>query len=232
MSSRLRVSIDSRCFIGSPRSPFVLAGDQRAGRLAVGGDRHLVDAVGLLEAHVDPLLARRRQVLAHVVGADRQLAVAAVAEHRELDPGRPAVVEEGVDRRAHRAAGEEDVVDQHDGAAGEVEVEVGGVHLRLRPGPAVADVVAVEGDVDVAERHLGAGLLADQGVQALGEHRAAGVDPDQGKPLGTGVLLGDLVRDADQRAPQLVALEHDLLRSKLAPSWPLWTGLKEPTRQG
>ena len=76
-------------------------------------------------------LAGGRQVLADVVGADRQLAVAAVAEHRELHPLRAAVVEERLDRGAHGAAGEEDVVDEDDGAAGEVEVDVGGVDDRL-----------------------------------------------------------------------------------------------------
>src|ERR1700760_3805260 len=49
------------------------------------GDRHLVDPVGLLEADVDPLLAGGRQVLADVVGADRQLALPAGAEDRELE---------------------------------------------------------------------------------------------------------------------------------------------------
>ena len=98
------------------------------------GDRHLVDPVDLLEADVDPLLAGGRQVLADVVGADRQLAVAAVAEHRQLHPARPAVVEERLDRGADGAAGEEDVVDEDDGALGEVEVDVGGVDDRLRGG--------------------------------------------------------------------------------------------------
>ena len=175
------------------------------------GDRHLVDPVALLEADVDPLLARRRQVLADVVGADRQLAVAAVAEHRELDPARAAVVEERLDRGPHRAAGEEDVVDEDDGAVGEVEVDVGGVDDRLRGRRLGADVVAVEGDVDVADRQLDRGQLAEQRVQAAGEHGAAGVDPDDRQALGVRVLLDDLVGDPPQRSPQVVALEHDLL---------------------
>ena len=54
----------------------------------------LVDAVDLLDADVDALAARGREVLADVVGADRQLAVAAVGEHRELHPLRAPVVEE------------------------------------------------------------------------------------------------------------------------------------------
>ena len=45
---------------------------------------------------------------------------------------RAAVVEERLDRGTDRAAGEEDVVDEDDGAAGEVEVDVGGVDDRLR----------------------------------------------------------------------------------------------------
>ena len=64
-------------------------------------------AVDLLDADVDPLLLRGRDVLADVVGADRELAMAAVDEHRELDPGRAAVVEDLVDRGADRAAGVE-----------------------------------------------------------------------------------------------------------------------------
>ena len=186
-----------------------------------------VDPVALLEADVDPLLARGRQVLADVVGADRQLAVAAVAEHGELDPPRAAVVEERVDRGAHGAAGEEDVVDEDDGAAAEVEVDVGGVDDRLRVGRLGADVVAVEGDVDVADRQLGAGQLGEQGVQATGEHGAAGVDADEREPRGLGVLLGDLVGDPPQRSPQIVVLQHDLLTHSLLPSWPLGTGLKD-----
>ena len=53
-------------------------------------DGDLVDAVDLLDADVDALAARGGQVLADVVGPDRQLAVAAVGEHRELHAaGRP-----------------------------------------------------------------------------------------------------------------------------------------------
>ena len=129
----------------------------RPPRPAAAGDRHFVGPVELLEPHVDPLLARGRQVLADVVGADRQLAVAAVAEHGELDPLRAAVIEERVDRGAHGAAGEEHVVDEDDGPAGEVEVDVRGMDDRLRRGRLGADVVAVEGDVEVADRRLGAG---------------------------------------------------------------------------
>ena len=55
-----------------------------------------------------------RQVLAHVVGPDRQLAVAAVDQHGELHRPGPAVVVERVEGGPHGAAGEEHVVDEDD----------------------------------------------------------------------------------------------------------------------
>jgi hypothetical protein len=86
-----------------------------------------------------------------------------------------------------------------------------GVDLRLCIGASLADVVAIEGDVDVTQRDLGAAQLADQRVEPLRQHRAPGVNPDQGETLGPRIALRDLVRDAEQRPPHLVALEHDLL---------------------
>ena len=72
---------------------------------ARGGHQHdLVDLVGLQQPHRHALRARGRQVLAHVVRADRQLAVAAVGQHGELHPRRAAVVEDRVDGRADGAA--------------------------------------------------------------------------------------------------------------------------------
>ena len=209
MSARSRSSIESRCLIA-----LLPARDGRPARLL---DRDLVELVGLLEPDEDALVARGRQVLADVVGADRQLAVAAVGEHGELHPLRAPVVEEGVDRRPDGAPGEQHVVDEDDGAPVEVEVEVRAVDDRLGAGLAAVEVVAVEGDVEVAERHLGAGELADQGVQAAGEDGAAGVDPDQrdGR-LGAGVLLDDLVRDPHERAAQIVAIEDNPVRAGFA----------------
>jgi hypothetical protein len=62
----------------------------------------------------------RRKVLAHEVGADGQLTVAAVDQHGELDGAGPAVVGQCIERGPHRAAGVEHVVDEHDRGAGEL----------------------------------------------------------------------------------------------------------------
>ena len=109
----------------------------------------LVHAVGLGEVHLDLLAARGRHVLAHEVGADRQLAVPAVDQDGELHAAGPAEVAQRVQRRAHRAAGEEDVVDEDDQPA--VDAGVGQLRGLQRPDAAQPEVVAVEGDVDGAD---------------------------------------------------------------------------------
>ena len=92
---------------------------------------------------------------------------------------------------------------------------------------AALDVVAVEGDVEVAERNVRAGELTDQRMQAAADDGTARVDPDQRGPIRLLVLLDDLVGDPDQRPPEIVVIEHDLLVAHLcAPSWPRGTWLK------
>src|SRR5581483_6058520 len=100
--------------------------------LGSGDEQNLVDLVHLDELHLNALAARSRQVLADVVGTDRKLAVAAVADDCELDAGGPAVVEERLDRRADRPAGVEDVVDEHARLALEREVDPRRADERLR----------------------------------------------------------------------------------------------------
>ena len=73
---------------------------------------HLAE-VDAVVVHVDHLVPAGGQVLAHVVGPDRQLAVAPVDHHRQLHGPGPAVVVEGVEGGPDGAAGEEHVVDQH-----------------------------------------------------------------------------------------------------------------------
>ena len=68
-------------------------------------------------------------------------------------------------------------------------------------GLAALDVVAVEGDVEVAEWDVGAGELADQRVETAADDGPAGVDADQRQPVRVLILLDDLVGDTDKRPP-------------------------------
>ena len=92
-----------------------------------------------VEVHAHPLAPRGRQVLAHVVGPDGQLAVAAVDQDGELHQRRAPVVEERVDRGPDRAPRVEDVVHQDHGALGDVEVEHRLAHHRHGAAAPAAD---------------------------------------------------------------------------------------------
>src|SRR5258708_5573631 len=109
---------------------------------------------------------------AAMLGADRQLPAAAVGEHHERDARRAPVIKQLVHRRAHGAAAVEDVVDQQQLAAVDVERNLGALRVVLEAARGV--VVAVEGDVHEPERRRDAKKL----VQALGEPRAAGIEAD------------------------------------------------------
>src|SRR5579871_6448875 len=65
--------------------------------LGLGEEHDGVDLVDLEQLHLDTLVAGGRQVLADIVGPDRELAMAPVGENRELHPRWTAIVEERVD---------------------------------------------------------------------------------------------------------------------------------------
>jgi hypothetical protein len=139
--------------------------------------------------------------------------MAAVGEHGQLHALGTAVAEQRVDGRADRAARVEDVVDEHHGHALEREVERGRANERLwvpgRLAAAHVDVVAVKGDVELAEGDLRAAQLLDPPPQPLRERHAAGVDPDEGDLGEVGVALHDLVRDPRQRFRDRLGIEND-----------------------
>ena len=127
----------------------------------------------------------------------------------ELDAARAAMVEERVQRGTNGAAGVEHIVDQHDIAR--VHIKADGARLHHRPYVVRGEIVAVEADVDVADRQVGAGQLTEERVEAAGQDGTASVDADDGEPRGLRVLLGDLMGDPSQGSPQIVVLKHDLL---------------------
>ena len=169
--------------------------------LGCADEQDAIDLVHLEQLHLHALETAGREVLADVVGADRQLAVAAVGEDGELDAVGAAVVEERLDRGADRPARVEDIVDEHDRPALESEVELRRADDRLRVARrlavADADVVAVEGDVDGADVELDAGALLDEPPEPVRERDATGVDADERDALELGVALDQLVRVED-----------------------------------
>ena len=131
--------------------------------------------------------------------------MAAVHHHGELDGRGTAEVHEGVERRADGAAGEQDVVHEHDVAAVDVKRDVGRVQDR-RDG--AQHVVAVEADVERADLHLAVLDLCDLVGEQAGDLRAAAHDAHEGDVVHPLVALHDLVRDA-REGPVERLLVHD-----------------------
>src|SRR5260370_12547945 len=73
-----------------------------AWRFLDGNNHRLVDAVLLGDEDLDALRVRGGDVLADVIGTDRQLAVAAVDEHRQLDRPRAPEVHPRLHRRSRQ----------------------------------------------------------------------------------------------------------------------------------
>ena len=161
--------------------------------------------------------------------------MAAVGEDGELDSFGPPVFEERIDRRPNGASRVEHIVDEDHRQAFELEVELRVAHERLRPARSLAgahvDVVAMEGDVELAEVELAARALGDQAAQALGERNAARVDADERDGLDVLVPLDHLVGDARKRPLDALGVEQDAsgrhgMLLHRTPFRPRWTDLK------
>jgi hypothetical protein len=69
------------------------------------------------------------------------------------------------------------------------------------------DVVAVKGDVELAEGDLGGAQLLDPAAQPLRERDAARVDADKRDLVEVGIALDDLVGDPRQRLGDCLGVE-------------------------
>ena len=103
-------------------------------------------------------------------------------------------------------AGEQDVVDKHNGQSVDIEADVGRVDLG---GKMRREIIAIEADVERAKRYIGALDLLDLARKAMSEQVASGEDSDQGDVRGTMVGLENLVRDARERSLNFVRVHTD-----------------------
>src|SRR3970282_805718 len=135
-SSRGSPSMERRCC----SSPLAFSCGLR-GTLELQGK---LAAVVALQAQ--PHAGRDIDPRARVVRADGRLPAVALGEHDQRDGGRPPVVEQLVDRRAHRAPGIEHVVHQQQVLAGDVERDLRALGIARQTLAVV--IVAVERDVE------------------------------------------------------------------------------------
>ena len=147
-----------------------------------------------------------RELLPDDVGVDRQLAPAAIDQHRERHARRAPEVRELVERRAHGAARVEHVVDDHDALAVEIPRQVGGPDHGARAD--CLQVVAVERDVEGAARDLHLLALVDRANDAVRELNAAALDADDDQVIRSIVQLDDLFGHAAERPVNRARVEQ------------------------
>ena len=130
----------------------------------------------------------------------------AVDQHRELDGVWSSQVVQGVHCGAHGPTGVEDIVDENDVAARHVDGYrsrryFGRVHFHVQ-------VVAVHGDVQLAQGRLAALDLGDGAGDAAGEGNAASVSAHEHDSVGAAVSLDDFMGDAGQGPPHVVGVQQ------------------------
>ena len=130
-----------------------------------------------------------------MVGLDGQFAVTTVDENRQPDGAGAAEILQGVHGSRDGAARVKHIVDEHH--RGSVD---GRRHTRTpdRPRGVAAQVVAVQGDVELAHGHVGPFGRGDQGAEPLGQGRPTGRNSEQDQVVGAAVRLDDLGGDAAQ----------------------------------
>src|SRR5262249_44653677 len=113
----------------------------------------------------------------------------------------------------------------------EVQLRVADERLRVlrRLAPADVDVVAVERDVELAERDLAAGEVRNPPTQTLGARDAAGMDPDESDPAARGIALDDPVGEPGEPALDVGPIEQNGLARGVHSAHargrsPAWTG--------
>ena len=164
-------------------------------------------AFGCAELDADAFVLRGRDILADVVSTDWQLAMAAVDEDGELDSLRTAHVDEGVKRGTNRTTRVEDVIDEDDMLARDVDGELGLVDDGLIGER--GEIIAVERDVEDADRRFLALDSLDFFRDALGDGDAARADADEDDVVHAFVLFENLVGDAREGAADGALVHED-----------------------
>ena len=173
----------------------------RFGRGDSFDQQHFLHAVDFLELHFDDLVVGGLHRAADESRFDGQFAMAAVDQHQQLHARRAAVIEQRVERGADGAAGVQHVVHQDDVLALHGKRNFGGADHRLDADG--GEVVAIEIDVENADRNGAVFERLDLGGQALRQRNAAAADADEGQLVEVFGLFQDFVRQPDQRAVDL-----------------------------
>ncbi len=167
---------------------------------------YLVPPVDLDEVDADPFLEGRRDIAPDEVGPDRELSMAAIDQDGKPDDPRPTVIGEVGQGSPNGAAGEQDVVNQHDRPIFDIERELG------RPDDRVCrelrEVVAIERDIERPDPDSSTSGRLDLVCQPMRDDCTPPLDPDKGHAVGHAVARHDLVRETCDRLTDVSGV-HD-----------------------
>src|SRR5438477_3583052 len=161
-------------------------------------DQNFVLVIGLGEFHFDHFVRVGRHGLADDVRVNRQLAMSAIDEHGEHHFARTSEVDQRIERGAHGAAGVENVVDEHDDLVVDRLRQLRRLHHRLRRDR--REVVAIERDVEDAERHLLPFHIGDLFRHSFADGNSPTTNADDEQIFEAAILLDDFNRHATDRA--------------------------------
>jgi len=136
------------------------------------------------------------EVLAHEICFDRQLAVAAVDEHGQLNALGPAKVIERIHRRARGSAAEKNVVDQNHRFACHVKRDNRWMHVGCQ---SLVQVVAVHANVQLAYEDGLAPNGSQEAAQPFCQNDPSALNPHKHDFLRALIPFDDFVRDTGKR---------------------------------
>src|SRR6266481_3822692 len=175
-----------------------MEGSQRSGAELFLHEQDFLGVVDFGEFDLDDFVHGGLHEAADEGGFNRQLTVAAVDQHAQLNPAGTPVGEKGIECCADGPAREQYVVHQDDVLAFNIQPDLR--FLDHGAGAERGKVIAVEGNVQSA--HANGRFLdsLDELAQALRDWYAAAPDSDQAQTLGTIIFLNNLVGETNQGA--------------------------------
>jgi len=147
-----------------------------------------------------------RELLPDDIRVDRELATAAIDEHRERYVRRAAEVGQLVECGAHGAPRVQHVVDDHHSLPVEIPGKIGGADDGTRADG--LQIVAIERDVEGAARDGDVLALLNRADDAVRELHSAALDADDDQIGGAVVQLDDLFGHAAQRPVNRACIEQ------------------------
>ena len=152
-----------------------------------------------MQPHANVIAQIGRDVQAHNVGLNGNLAMASIDQNRQADACRPPQVADGVQGGANRPAREQDVIHEHDLGSVDVKRDLGA--SQHGPPRDVFEIVAIERDVDRTDFDI----LPEQPLQLLsqplGEGNPARSNAHQAKRHPGAARVGEL---ASHRGDQTI----------------------------